>query len=76
MRGEFDVAVFLAMKAVELSVRDACGLGNEILGVPLIRTAFKPDGGVLTGTLAEAGERTGRMELFAGTIGTHSRTVT
>jgi uncharacterized protein (TIGR02391 family) len=68
MRGEFDVVVFLAMKAVEVSVRDACGFGNEILGVPLMRAAFKPDGGVLTDTLAEAGERIGRMELFAGTI--------
>ena len=68
MRNEFDVAVFQAVKAVEVSVRDACGLGNNVLGVPLMRDAFKPNGGILTDPNAEAGEQQGRMELFAGTI--------
>jgi len=71
MRGEFDVAVFQAMKAVEVSVREASGLGNSVLGVKLMRSAFKPDNGPLTDMTAEEGERVGRMELFAGAIGSY-----
>ena len=33
MRGEFDVAVFQAMTTVEVSVRDAAGLGNNLITV-------------------------------------------
>jgi hypothetical protein len=33
MRGESDVAAFQAMKTVEISVRDAAGLGNNLIGV-------------------------------------------
>jgi len=69
MRGEFDVAAFQAMKAVEVSVHDAAGLGNSIIGVPLMREAFSPDKGPLTDMNAEGGERVARMELFAGVIG-------
>jgi len=71
MRGEFDVAVFQAMKAVEVSVRDAAGVGNSIVGVRLMREAFSPDKGALTDTNAEGGEQVARMELFAGAIGSY-----
>lgn len=71
MRGEYDVAVFQAMKAVEVAVRDASGLGEGWIGVKLIREAFNPERGVLTDVMAEAGERTSRIELFAGAIGSH-----
>ncbi len=71
MRGEFDGAVFLAMKAVEVSVREAAGLGNDLIGVKLMREAFKPEGGLLTDDKAEAGERQGRMDLFAGAIASY-----
>ena len=33
MRGEYDVAAFQTMKAVEVSVREASGLGADLLGV-------------------------------------------
>jgi uncharacterized protein (TIGR02391 family) len=69
MRGEFDVAAFQAMKAVEVSVRDAAGLGNDLVGVPLMREAFSRDKGPLTDMSAGPGERVARMELFAGAIG-------
>src|SRR4051812_17617199 len=36
MRGEFDVAVFQAMKAVEVAVREAAGYANEDFGTPMI----------------------------------------
>ncbi len=71
MRGEFDVAAFQAMKAVEVSVRDAAGLGNNLIGVVLMRDAFAPDRGPLTDASAERGEQVARMELFAGAIGSY-----
>ncbi|HET9283285.1 MAG TPA: TIGR02391 family protein [Candidatus Angelobacter sp.] len=71
MRGEFDVAVFQAMKTVEVSVRDAAGLGNNLVGVPLMREAFAVDRGPLTDTASERGEQVARMELFAGAIGSY-----
>jgi uncharacterized protein (TIGR02391 family) len=71
MRGEFDVAVFQAMKWVEVSVRDAAGLGNNLVGVPLMREAFSSDKGPLTEVAAERGEQVARMELFAGAIGSY-----
>lgn len=71
MRGEFDVAVFQAMKAVEVSVHDAGGFGNDLIGVPLMREAFSPDKGLLTDLNAERGEQVARMELFAGAIGSY-----
>jgi hypothetical protein len=43
MRGEFDSAAFQAMKGVEVAVRTAAGLGAELIGVKLMRTAFAPD---------------------------------
>jgi uncharacterized protein (TIGR02391 family) len=71
MRGEFDGAVFQAMKAVEVSVRNAGGFANSVIGVPLMREAFAPDKGPLTDTSAERGEQVARMELFAGAIGSY-----
>jgi uncharacterized protein (TIGR02391 family) len=71
MRGEFDVAVFQAMKAVEVSVREAAGLGDAMIGVSLMHEAFSPDNGPLTDKNAERGERVARMELFAGAIGSY-----
>jgi uncharacterized protein (TIGR02391 family) len=71
MRGEFDVAVFQAMKAVEVAVREAAKLGENVIGVPLMRQAFSPDRGCLTDLDADGGERVARMELFAGAIGSY-----
>jgi uncharacterized protein (TIGR02391 family) len=71
MRGEFDTAAFHAMKAVEVSVRDAGGFGNDLVGVALMRKAFAPDKGPLTDMNAEGGERQARMDLFAGAIGSY-----
>jgi len=71
MRSEFDVAAFQAMKAVEVSVRDAAGLGNNLVGVSLMREAFAPERGPLTDTKTERGEQVARMELFAGAIGSY-----
>lgn len=71
MRAEFDVAAFHAMKTVEIAVREASLLGDSELGVKLMRKAFHPDNGILTDMTAEAGERQGRMDLFAGAIASY-----
>lgn len=64
MRGEFDVAAFQAMKGVEVAVRTAARLGNDLIGVKLMRAAFAPEAGPLTDMEAEGGERVGRMDFL------------
>ena len=71
MRGEFDVAALQAMKSVEVAVRKAAGFGNSMIGVTLMRAAFNPKDGPLSDMQSETGERVGRMELFAGAIGSY-----
>lgn len=69
-RGQFEIAVFAAMKAVEVAVRGASGLNDEI-GVPLMRRAFDKNTGPLTDMSATEGEREMRAHLFAGAIGSY-----
>lgn len=69
-RGDYEAAVFQAFKEVEVQVRRAAGLPNELLGVDLMRKAFHPDGGALTDAGAVGGERQAVSDLFAGAIGT------
>jgi uncharacterized protein (TIGR02391 family) len=71
MRGEFDSAVFHAMKAVEVAVRDAAGLSPADIGVKLMREAFAPERGKLTDLQSERAEQTARMEMFAGAVGSY-----
>jgi uncharacterized protein (TIGR02391 family) len=68
MRGEFDVAAFQAMKAVEVSVRAATSLPDGLIGTRLMQAAFSTENGPLTDMSAEAGERAGRLQLFVGAI--------
>jgi uncharacterized protein (TIGR02391 family) len=71
IRGEFDVAVFQAMKAVEVAVRDAAGLSPKHIGTALMRLAFAVDDGQLTDFAADKSERQARADLFAGAIGSY-----
>jgi uncharacterized protein (TIGR02391 family) len=71
IRAEYDVAVFQAMKAVEVAVREASGFGPDDIGVNLMRKAFHVDNGPLTDMNAEKGERQARSDLFAGAIGSY-----
>ena len=81
-RGKYDTAVFEAMKAVEVAARDAIGAQTTVLGVNLMREAFRPapkpdappdakPAGKLTDIAADPGEQVARMELFAGSIGSY-----
>jgi len=70
LRGDFDTAVFAAMKEVEVQVRVAGGFGNENYGVDLMREAFHPEKGPLRDPGAAKSEREAVAHLFAGAIGT------
>ena len=70
-RGEYDVAAFLAMKAVEVRVRESAGFGSDKIGKVLMQDAFSPERGPLTDMSAELGERQGRMALFVGAISSY-----
>jgi uncharacterized protein (TIGR02391 family) len=67
--GEDEQAVFVAMKAVEVRVRDLAGLGEEATGVDLMNRAFGPNGR-LTEPEAVKGEQEGTRMLFAGAYAT------
>jgi len=71
LRAEYDVAVFQAMKAVEVAVREAANLPDSLIGTSLMGAAFKPANGPLTNSLAEAGEKAARVSLFVGAIGSY-----
>jgi uncharacterized protein (TIGR02391 family) len=70
-RGKYDTAVFEAMKAVEVAVRDAAGLAAADIGTKLMRKAFDIENGPLTDKSAEQGERQARSDLFAGAMGSY-----
>lgn len=71
LRGEYGAAVFAAMRHVEIGVREAGGYGDRVLGVDLMRHAFRPKQGPLTDTSAPIAEQEARMSLFSGAIGSY-----
>jgi uncharacterized protein (TIGR02391 family) len=81
IRGQYDIAVLQAMKAVEVAVNNAVS-PTRLIGVALMRDAFRPapkadasseakPAGKLTDVSADPGEQIARMELFAGAIGSY-----
>jgi len=77
LRGEYDTAVFQAFREVEVAVRAAGGFPDDLVGVNLMRDAFRLSGrdknksnlpGPLTDTLLPIAEQEGMMSLFAGAI--------
>ena len=69
LHGDFETAAFAAMKEVEVRVRELSGLPHSLVGVALMRQAFKPAGGPLADQSLDGGERHARADLFAGAIG-------
>lgn len=67
--GEFELAVFAAMKEVEVRVRELARGSSSMLGVKLMQQAFSAENGVLTDPDADAGEKFAMMDLFKGAIG-------
>ena len=72
LRGDFETAAFVAMKEVEVRVRELSGLGHDLFGVKVVQEAFR-SGGPLHREEAHAGEAVATMDLFRGAIGS-SRT--
>jgi len=69
LRGDYQIAVLQAFIEVEIIARSISGLGNEWVGVKLMREAFKSENGKLSDMESVGGERVAMMELFAGAIG-------
>jgi uncharacterized protein (TIGR02391 family) len=67
--GEFELAVFAAMKEVEVRVRELAKASQSLLGVKLMQLAFSAEKGVLSDAEADPGEQMAMMELFKGAIG-------
>jgi uncharacterized protein (TIGR02391 family) len=70
-RGKYDTAVFEAMKAVEVAVREAASLAAADIGTRLMRKAFDVENGPLTDKAVEQAERQARSDLFAGAMGSY-----
>lgn len=71
VRGRFAAAVFEAMRAVEIAVREAAGFPESEHGVPMLRRAFHKDTGPLRDPGQEDAEREALMHLFAGAVGSY-----
>src|SRR5438128_421496 len=73
LRDEYDTAVFQAFREVEVSVRATGEFPGDLVGVNLMRDAFRPikntnPPGPLTDTQLPVAEQEGMMSLFAGAI--------
>lgn len=64
--GEYELASFAAMRAIEVRVRELGGYSDADIGTPMMRNAFHPDNGPLRDPDAEGGERQGLSDLYAG----------
>jgi uncharacterized protein (TIGR02391 family) len=71
MRGEFEKAVFVAFKTVEVAVRETGAFPDTDIGVTLMRKAFHPETGPLTRLADPVAEREALQQLFAGAIGSY-----
>jgi uncharacterized protein (TIGR02391 family) len=78
LRGEYDTAVFQAFREVEIAVRAAGGFPADLVGVELMRQAFRAVNrpnqavvvpGPLTDNSLPVAEQEGMAHLFAGAIG-------
>jgi uncharacterized protein (TIGR02391 family) len=74
LRGDYDVAVLLAFREVEVAVRQSGRFPHELVGVPLMRAAFATakntsPAGPLSDTQLPTGEQDAMGHLFAGAFG-------
>jgi uncharacterized protein (TIGR02391 family) len=81
IRGDFQNAVFLAFKEVEIAVRAAGGFDDTDVGTDLMRRAFDHQKGPLRDATLPKAEREALAHLAAGAIGSYKnphshRTVT
>lgn len=67
--GEYESAVFLAFREVEIRVRRMGAFPDRLLGVDLMHQAFNKTTGPLADKSLDGGEQQAIMDLFAGAIG-------
>jgi uncharacterized protein (TIGR02391 family) len=68
--GQYDLAVFAALREVEIRVRQLADAPESLLGVKLMQQAFSLNGpGPLVDITADPGEQEAAMNLFKGAIG-------
>lgn len=67
--GEPEAAVLIAMREVEITIRDLAQLSDELVGKALVQEAFKEGGPLCDPTLGR-GEQEAMLALFRGTLGT------
>jgi len=68
--GDYDTAVFRAFREVEVRIRQAAKLPDDLIGTKLIRRAFDVNQGPLSDMTKVESEREATQHLFAGAIGT------
>jgi uncharacterized protein (TIGR02391 family) len=66
--GEYGLAVFAAMRQVEIRLRSAAGASDSLVASRLARQVFGKDGALADASMDD-GEHVARMELFAGSLG-------
>ena len=71
LQGDYDAAVLLAFKQVEVAVRKAGGYADTDYGTDLMSKAFHADNGDLTDKSQQKSEKQARYFLFAGAIGSY-----
>lgn len=69
LRGNLDAAVFQAYREVEIRMRSAASLGNDIYGQALVTKCFHPESGTLVDINQEPAEREALYLLLRGAIG-------
>ncbi|HWO39120.1 MAG TPA: TIGR02391 family protein, partial [Candidatus Acidoferrum sp.] len=69
IRGHYDTVVFEAFRAVEVAVRQATGLPQDLVGSNLMRRAFDVSNGPLTDPSLVQSEKQAMSDLFAGAMG-------
>jgi uncharacterized protein (TIGR02391 family) len=70
-RGDYSLAVFVAMRTVEEAVREAGGYSATDIGINLMRKAFNTANGPLIELSHPDAEREALSALFAGAIGSY-----
>jgi uncharacterized protein (TIGR02391 family) len=65
--GEFDAATLIAMREVEIAVRERAGLDDCVIGTELMNKAFADDGPLADQQAAKA-EREGMKSLYRGAM--------
>jgi len=68
-RGDYDTAIFRAMKAVEIAVRDAGNFTDADYGVDMIRSAFNSENGPLRDSTQLPAERQALSNFVGGAYG-------